>query len=135
MRKSHPDLPTYHQRPCSNTRRVGPRNAASRPRSVFSNVSAIAVIGISVFVLAYLLCPLQVLVAQDAAPQEQTPQQPPTDGTQTPDTPDEPPADAEQPSDATDETEAEEDTASERLNPETDIPEEGMVIGTATVCR
>lgn len=143
MRKSHPDPPTYHQHQCLNKRRVGTGNTAARRCSIFVNASLIAVIGIGVFVIAYLLCPLQVLIAQDAPPQEQTPQEPPTEGTQppdatddaptdeeqTPNTPDETPTDGEQPPDATDETGAEDETSSERLNPETDVPEEGMVIG------
>lgn len=143
MRKSHPDPPTYHQHQCLNKRRVGTGNTAARRCSIFVNASLIAVIGIGVFVIAYLLCPLQVLIAQDTPPQEQTPQEPPTEGTQppdatddaptdeeqTPNTPDETPTDGEQPPDATDETGAEDETSSERLNPETDVPEEGMVIG------
>ena len=110
MRKSHSDLPTYYQHQCRNERRVGTRNAAARHGSIFANASLIAVIGIGVLVIAYLLCPLQVLIAQDVPPQA-----PPTEGTQPPDT--------------TDETEAEDEIAAERLNPETDVPEEGMVIG------
>ena len=143
MRKSHPDLPTYHQHRCLNKRRVGTGDAAARCCSIFANASFIAVIGIGVFVIAYLLCPLQVLIAQDVPPQEQTPLEPQTEGTQppdatedtltdeeqTPNTPDETPTDGEQPPDATDETEAEDEAAAERLNPETDVPEEGMVIG------
>ncbi|MXY28089.1 hypothetical protein F4Y59_08020, partial [Candidatus Poribacteria bacterium] len=153
MRKSHPDLPTYHQHRCSNKKRVGTGNAVSRRRSIFAEAASIAVIGIGVLVIAYLFCPPQVLIAQDAPPQEQiptdgeqtpdTPDETPTDGEQPPDTADEAPTDAEQPPDATDETptdaeqppdatdetEAEGETASERLNPETDVPEEGMVIG------
>ena len=153
MRKSHPYLPAYHQHRCSNKKRVDTGNAASRRRSIFAEASSIAIIGIGVLVIAYLFCPLQVLIAQDAPPQEQTPtdaeqapdtpdeaptdaEQPPdttdeapTDEEQPPDAADETPTDAEQPPDATDETEAEDGTASERLNPETDVPEEGMVIG------
>ena len=143
MRKSHPDLPTYHQHQCLNKRHVGTGDAAARRCSIFANASLIAVIGIGVLVIAYLLCPLQVLIAQDVPQQEQTPQEPPTEGTQppdatddtptdeeqTPNTPDETPTDGEQPPDATDETEAEDEAAAERLNPETDVPGEGMVIG------
>ena len=128
MRKSHPDLPTYHQHQCLNKRRVGTGDATARRCSIFANASFIAVIGIGVFVIAYLLCPLQVLIAQDVPQQEQTPQEPPTEGTQppdttddtptdeeqTPNTPDETPTDGEQPPDATDETEAEDEAA--RLN-------------------
>ena len=100
MRKSHPDLPTYHQHRCSNKKRVGTGNAVSRRRSIFAEAASIAVIGIGVLVIAYLFCPPQVLIAQDAPPQEQTQ----TDGEQTPDTPDETPTDVEQSPDATDET-------------------------------
>lgn len=143
MKKSHPDLATYHQHQCSNKRHVGIGNTTSRRRSVSANAASIAIVSMGVLVIALLLSPLQVLIAQDVPPQEQTPQQPLTEGTQppdatdetptderqTPDTPDEAPTDAEQPTDTTDETETEEDASSERLNPETDVPEEGMVIG------
>ena len=135
MRKSHPDLPPYHQRQGFNKKRVGTGNTAPRHGSIFANADSITVIGIGVLVFACLLCPLQVLIAQDAPPQEQTPPQLPTQGTQTPDTPDEAPTDETQtpdtpdeaPTDETqtpdtsDEAEAEE-TVAERLNPETDVP-------------
>ena len=139
MRKSYPDLPTYHQRQCFNKKRVGPGNTGPRHGSIFANTASITVIGIGVFVFACLLCPLQGLVAQDTPPQEQTPppqgtqtpdtaDEAPADETQIPDTPDEAPTDGAQTPDTPDEAEAEE-TVSERLNPETDVPEEGMVIG------
>ena len=142
MRKSQPDLPTYHQRQWFNKKRVGPGNTAPRHGSIFANTASIAVIGIGVFVFACLFCPLQVLIAQDTPSQEQTPPQPPAQGTQTPDTPDEAPADETQIPDTPDEAPTDgaqtpdtsdaaesEETAPERLNPETDVPEDGMVLG------
>ena len=108
MRKSQSDLPTYHQHQCFNKRRVGTANA-------ISSRCSLAVIAVGIFLIASLLCPLQMLVAQEAPPQEQAPQQPPAEGTQTPDT--------------TDEAQAEAGTPAERLNPETDVPAEGVVIG------
>ncbi len=127
MRKNHPDPPTYHQHQCLNGRRVATGNAAAHRCFIFANASLIAVIGIGVLGIACLLCPLQVLIAQDIPPQAQTPQEPTEE--QPPNTPDGTPTDGEQPPDATDEAETEDETAAERLNPETDTPEEGMVIG------
>ena len=60
---------------------------------------------LALFVIAYLFCAIQVSVAQEVQPSD--------------------PSTAEE---STDET-AEDGSASERLNPETDVPEEGMVIG------
>lgn len=60
---------------------------------------------LALFVIACLLCAIQFSVAQETQPAD--------------------PSAAEE---STDETE-EEGSASERLNPETDVPEEGMVIG------
>ncbi len=159
MKKSQSDLPTYHQHPYSKKRRVRTRNLAPRCRSVLASIFSIASISVGVFAVVCFFCPLQVLIAQEEPQQEQTPAQPPTeetqeeeqtpaDGTQeqeqapteetqepdaTEGTPDEappqPPADGTtQEPDAADETE-EEGSASERLNPETDVPEEGTVIG------
>ena len=110
MKKSQPDLPTYYQYRYSKERHAGTGNTASRRGPVL----AIARIGIGILVLVYLLCPLQVLVAQDAPLQEQVPPQTPTEETQAPN--------------AADETE-EAEASTERLNPETDLPEEGMVVG------
>ena len=160
MKKSQPVLPTYHRHHYSKERRTSTRNAALRRRSVLASVPSIARIGVAVLVALCLLCPLQVLIAQDATPQEQTPPQPPTEETEAPDAPDDtqneqtppqppteeteapdtpdetpqeqtpaqPPTDEPQPPDAADGSQ-EEETTPERLNPETDVPEEGMVIG------
>ena len=67
--------------------------------------SGIKRIALTLFVIACLLCAIQFSVAQEAQPSD--------------------PSAAEE---STDET-GEEGSAPERLNPETDIPEEGMVIG------
>ena len=73
-------------------------------------ISKYACVAIALLALVCFLCPVQT-IAQDAQPAE-----PPAT---------EPPATATEP---TDETQAAEST-SERLNPETDTPAEGMVIG------
>ena len=162
MKKSQPDLPTYHQHLYSKKRRLGTGNPAPHRRSGFVHILSIARIGIGILALACFFCPLQVLIAQEEAPpqeqaplqppaeetqeEEQTPAQPPAEDTQEPDaaeetqepdateeTPEEvppqsPTEEETQEPDAAEETE-EEGSASERLNPETDIPEEGTVIG------
>lgn len=66
-------------------------------------------IALALFVIAYLLCPIQYSIAQQAQPVE-----PPASETGVPE--------------STDQTQ-EEGAASERLNPEKDVPGEGMVIG------
>ena len=66
-------------------------------------------IALALFVIAYLLCPIQYSIAQEAQPVE-----PPASETGVPE--------------STDQTQ-EEGAASERLNPEKDVPGEGMVIG------
>jgi len=66
-------------------------------------------IAIALFVLVCFLSPLQTITAQDAQPPE-------------------PPATETPPAESTDQTQ-ETESGSERLNPETDTPEEGMVIG------
>ncbi|MCY4568705.1 MAG: peptidylprolyl isomerase [Candidatus Poribacteria bacterium] len=71
--------------------------------------SGIEYIALALFVIACLLFPVGFSIAQDADPAD-----PPTAETQAPE--------------STDQTE-EEGSGSERLNPETDVPEEGMVIG------
>ena len=71
--------------------------------------SGIEYIALALFVIACLLFPVGFSIAQDADPSD-----PPTAETQAPE--------------STDQTE-EEGSGSERLNPETDVPEEGMVIG------
>ncbi len=71
--------------------------------------SGIEYIALALFVIACLLFPVGFSIAQDAEPSD-----PPAAETQAPE--------------STDQTE-EEDSGSERLNPETDVPGEGMVIG------
>ena len=71
--------------------------------------SGIERIALALFVIASLLCPVGFSIAQEAQPSD-----PPATETQVPE--------------STDETE-QEGSAAERLNPETDVPEEGMVIG------
>ena len=73
------------------------------------SASGIEYIALALFVIACLLFPVGFSIAQDADPSD-----PPTAETQAPE--------------STDQTE-EEGSGSERLNPETDVPEEGMVIG------
>ena len=71
--------------------------------------SGIERIALALFVIACLLFPVGFSIAQEAQPSD-----PPATETQVPE--------------STDETE-QEGSAAERLNPETDVPEEGMVIG------
>ena len=71
--------------------------------------SGIERIALALFVIACLLCPVGFSIAQEAQPSD-----PPATETQVPE--------------STDETE-QEGSAAERLNPKTDVPEEGMVIG------
>ena len=168
MKKSQPDLPTYHQHLDAKENRAEKRNAVPHLRSILANIFSVARIGVGVFFIVSLFFPFHVLVAQETPPQEQeqtpaqppteetpepdaqeeTPAQPPTGGTQESDvqeetpptdgtpeldaeeeTPAEPPADdGTQESDTADEDE-EADDSSGRLNPETDVPEQGTVIG------
>ena len=72
-------------------------------------ISKTAYIAIALLVLVYLNCSLPTVMAQDAQPSE-------------------PPATETTPAESTDQTQ-ETESSSERLNPETDTPEEGMVIG------
>ena len=65
---------------------------------------------LTVLIIACLLCPIPAVIAQDAQPSE-------------------PPTIEAEPSESTDQTQEEEEPTSERLNPEADVPEEGMVIG------
>ena len=143
MKKSQPDLPTYYRHRYFKKRRVGTGNATPRRRSVLASALSMARIGVGLLAVVCLFCPLQVLIAQEETPpQEQAPPQPPADGNQEQEqappqppadgnqeqAPAEPPADGTQEPDVADETQ-EEEAPSERLNPETDIPEEGTVLG------
>ena len=100
MRKNASDVPTCYQYQYTK---------AVQQYAVRIVMSGIERIVLTVFVIACLLCPLQGVIAQEAQPSE-----PSTTETA--------------PSESTDQTQQEEFT-SERLNPETDVPEEGMVIG------
>ena len=125
MKKNETDLPTRSQH-----------------RAFLIPMSGIVRIALAVCVIACFLCPIHFTGAQEAqpaappAPETEVPES--TDPTQ----PADPSAsetevpestDPTQPADpsvpeSTDQTE-EEGAASERLNPETDVPEEGMVLG------
>ncbi len=110
MKKSQSDLSTYYQQPSRKKRHAGTGNKASRRLLTLANPPSIAVIAFGIFtIFLYLLWPLQPLGAQDTPPQEQVPAD-----AKTPNAPD---------------SEPDEDTPTERLNPETDVPEEGTVIG------
>ncbi len=101
------------RRQLSHTETVKYPEAMTYPQGKLENqhhaflipTSGIERIALTLLVIACLLCAIQFSVAQEAQPAD--------------------PSAAEE---STDETE-EEGSASERLNPETDVPEEGMVIG------
>ncbi len=103
----------------------------TRTRKSLFAIANFACTVIVLFVFAYSLCPLQMVMAQEAQPSEppatETTPADPTDETQEAQ-PSEPPADEATPAEPTDETQ-ETESGAERLNPETDTPEEGMVIG------
>ena len=134
MRKSDSDLPINHQRQYTNA--VSPYKT-DLPGLVFmlKRVSIAA----AILIIACLFSPLQEVLAQEAQspeppaaetepPDSETPAEPPAAETEPPDSeaPAEPPAETEPPDS---EEQAQEENGSERLNPETDVPEEGMVIG------
>ena len=100
MRKNEPDVPIRYQ-----------HQYAKAVQHIAASVAAsgIARIALTALIIACLLFPIPVVIAQDAQPSE-----PPATEVETPE--------------STDQTEQEE-SDSERLNPETDVPEEGMVIG------
>ena len=101
------------RRRLSHTETVKYPEAMTYPQSKLENqhhaflipTSGIERIALTLFVIVGLLCAIQFSVAQEAQPSD--------------------PSAAEE---STDET-GEEGSGSERLNPETDVPEEGMVIG------
>ena len=130
MKKNETDLPTRYQ-----------------PHVFLIRTPGIVRIALAVFVIACFLCPIQFTIAQETQPAdppapetevpESTEQTQPTDPlvpeAEVPEDPDQtqsadPPAPEIEGPESTDPTE-EEGSASERLNPETDVPEEGMVIG------
>lgn len=100
MRKNEPDSPTRFQH-----------------HAFLIQTSRIARIVLAVFFIACLLCPVQLTIAQEAESTD-----PPVPETVDPTTPE------TVVPEATDQTQ-EDGSTSERLNPETDVPEEGMVIG------
>ena len=100
MRKNAPDVPTRYQYQYAK---------AVQQYAVRIAMSGIERIVLTVFVIACLLLPFQVVTAQDTQPSESSTTE-------------------AEPPESTDQTQQEE-SASERLNPETDVPEEGMVIG------
>ena len=113
MRKNEPDLPTPYQR-----------------HAFLVQTSGITRTVLALFFMACLLCPVQFTIAQDAQPADP----PAPEATEVPESTDqlqpaEPPTPETEVPESTDQTEQEDESASERLNPETDVPEEGMVIG------
>ena len=136
MRKSDSDLPINHQHQYANK-----TDLPSRICALLAFMLKRAGIAAAILIIAYLFSPMQAVIAQDPQPLE-----PPAAEAETPDSeePSEPPAaevevpDSEEPSEPpaaeaetpdSEEPAQEEENGSERLNPETDIPEEGMVIG------
>ena len=130
MRKSDPDFPINHQHQYANAVYPYKTNLPSRICTLFVFMLKRVGIAAAILIIAYLFSPMQAVVAQDTQPSE-----PPAAEVETPDSKEpsesETP-DAEAPSEpetSDSEEQAEEESGSERLNPETDIPEEGMVIG------
>ena len=152
MRKSDSDLPINHQHQYANK-----TDLPSRICALLAFMLKRTGIAAAILIIAYLFSPVQGVIAQDAqspeppaaeteAPNSEEPSEPPAAEVETPDSeePSEPPAaeaetpDSEEPSEPpaaevetpdSEEQAEEEENGSERLNPETDIPEEGMVIG------
>ena len=155
MRKSDSDLPINHQHQYPNAVYPYKTNLPSRRCALLVFMLKRAGIAAAILIIACLFSPMQAVIAQDAQPPEppaaeaetpdsQEPSEPPAEA-ETPDSaqPPESPAEAETPDstqppeppaaevetpDPSEQTQ-EEENGSERLNPETDIPEEGMVIG------
>ena len=156
MRKSDSDLSINHQHQYANAVYPYKTNLSSRICTLLVFMLKRAGIAAAILIIACLFSPMQAVIAQDAQPPEppaaevetpdpQEPPEPPAAEVETPDSqePSEPPAEAETPDseqppeppaaeaetpDPSEQTQEEENT-SERLNPETDTPEEGMVIG------
>ena len=134
MKKRAFNLPIRHQPQYPNTMRLRKTDLPLLSFLSFALTTTFtrACIAAILLVVVCFLTPIQMVIAQDAQSTE-----PPTVEAEPPDTEAEPaeaetePSDAEaEPSEstATDQSEEEESTAA-RLNPETDTPEEGMVIG------
>ena len=133
MNKRAFDLPISHQHQYPNTMR--PRETDLPLQSFLSFVFTTfrrAGIATILLVVVCFLSPIQMVIAQDAQSTE-----PPTVESEPPDAETEPPevetespdAETEPPESTSTDPSEEEDAASARLNPETDTPEEGMVIG------
>ena len=155
MRKSDSDLPIHHLHQYANA--VYPYKTDLPSRICASLVFMLKRAGIAaaILIIAYLFSPMQAVIAQDAQPPEppaaeteapdaeepsaaevevpdsEEPSEPPAAEAETPDSeePPEPPAAEAETPDSEEQAQGEEENSSERLNPETDIPEEGMVIG------
>ena len=134
MKKRAFNLPIRHQPQYPNTMRLRKTDLPLLSFLSFALTTTFtrACIAAILLVVVCFLTPIQMVIAQDAQSTE-----PPTVEAEPPDTEAEPseaetePPDAEaEPSEstATDQSEEEESTSA-RLNPETDTPEEGMVIG------
>ena len=151
MRKSDSDLPINHQHQYANK-----TDLPSRICALLAFMLKRVGIAAAILIVAYLFSPMQMVIAQDAqppeppaaeaeAPDSEEPSEPPAAEVEVPDSeePSEPPVaeaetpDSEEPSEPpvaeaetpNSEEQAQEGNSSERLNPETDIPKEGMVIG------
>lgn len=110
MRKSDSDLPIHHLHQYTNAVHLYKTNLPSRICALLVFMLKRAGIAAAVFVIACLFSLMQSAIAQDAQPPE-------------------PPAAEVEIPDSQEEQAQEEENNSERLNPETDTPEEGMVIG------
>jgi hypothetical protein len=153
VRKSDSDLPINHPHQYPNK-----TDLPSRICALLAFMLKRVGIAAAILIIAYLFSPMQVVIAQDPqpleppaaeveAPDSEEPSEPPAAEVEVPDSeePPEPPAaeaetpDSEEPSeppaaetetpDSEEQAQEEEENSSERLDPETDIPEEGMVIG------
>ena len=142
MRKSDSDLPIHHLHQYANAVYLYKTDLPSRICTSLVFMLKRAGIAAAILIIAYLLSPMQSVIAQDAQPSEPPaaevetpnagePSEPPAAEAETPDAeePSEPPAAEAETLDAEEQAQQEEENSSERLNPETDIPEEGMVIG------
>ena len=110
MRKRDSDLPIHRQHQYADAASLCETNPPSRIRTLLVSMPKYACIAAAILVIAWLFSAGHAVIAQDAQPSE-----PPAADAETPDSPEQA-------------QEADEDK-SERLNPETDTPEEGMVIG------
>ena len=141
MRKSDSDLPINHPHQYTNAVYPYKTDLPSRIWTLLVFMLKRAGIAAAILIIVYFMCPLQGVRAQDAelpeppaaeveTPDAEEPSEPPAAEVEVPDSeePSEPPA-AEMETPNAEEQAQEEENSSDRLNPETDIPEEGMVIG------